>query len=144
MKATGNLNKWCWPKLPGLEKFQGDLIHPANWKEDYDPTGKRVAVIGYGATAVQLVPAILPQVQYMDHYVRGQAWISPAGYVAADPRKANNPDIHNCKSMNAKLDIIAKAGQSLIHLRRERNTLEIRNPTANTATQSRTTSTRFN
>jgi len=58
-----------------------------------------VAVIGYGATAVQLVPAILPQVKYMDHYVRGQAWISPAGYVAADPRKANNPDLHNCNSI---------------------------------------------
>lgn len=45
-----------------------------------------------------MVPAILPKVQYMDHYVRGQAWISPAGYVAADARKANNPDLHNCKS----------------------------------------------
>lgn len=53
-------------------------------------------MVGYGATAVQLVPAILPQVARMDHYVRGQAWISPAGYVAADPRKANS-DIHNCE-----------------------------------------------
>lgn len=83
--------------MPGLEKFRGELIHPAHWKESFDPTGKKVAVIGYGATAVQLVPAILPKVKYMDHYVRGQAWISPAGYVAADARKANNPDLHNCE-----------------------------------------------
>ncbi|KAK4938262.1 hypothetical protein LTR10_021241 [Elasticomyces elasticus] len=95
VKATGNLNKWAWPRIPGLEKFKGDLIHPQAWKDSFDPADKRVAVIGYGATAVQLVPAILPKVRYMDHYVRGQAWISPAGYVAADSRKANNPDLHN-------------------------------------------------
>ncbi|KAJ5116039.1 FAD-binding monooxygenase moxY [Penicillium angulare] len=94
VKATGNLNKWMWPKVPGLHDFKGDLIHSANWDENFDPTGKRVAVLGYGATAVQLVPAILPKVKYMDHYVRGQAWISPAGYVAADPRKGTS-DIHN-------------------------------------------------
>jgi cation diffusion facilitator CzcD-associated flavoprotein CzcO len=93
------LNKWAWPKLPGLERYNGELIQPANWKESFDPTDKRVAVIGYGATAVQLVPAILPKVKYMDHYVRGQAWISPAGYVAADARKAADPDLHNCKCL---------------------------------------------
>ncbi|KAJ0351567.1 hypothetical protein KNSL1_003198 [Colletotrichum chrysophilum] len=97
VKATGNLNNWMWPKIDGLHTFRGPLIHSANWDESFDPKGKRVAVVGYGATAVQLVPAILPEVQHMDHYVRGQAWISPAGYVAADPRKATS-DIHNCKS----------------------------------------------
>ncbi|KAK3633145.1 hypothetical protein LTR56_015921 [Elasticomyces elasticus] len=95
IKATGNLNRWTWPKLPGLESFRGELIHPQAWKDSWNPEDKRVAVIGYGATAVQLVPAILPKVRYMDHYVRGQAWISPAGYVAADSRKANNPNLHN-------------------------------------------------
>ncbi|KAK1856070.1 flavin-binding monooxygenase [Colletotrichum chrysophilum] len=94
VKATGNLNNWMWPKIDGLHTFRGPLIHSANWDESFDPKGKRVAVVGYGATAVQLVPAILPEVQHMDHYVRGQAWISPAGYVAADPRKATS-DIHN-------------------------------------------------
>ncbi|CAK7221647.1 hypothetical protein SEUCBS140593_004636 [Sporothrix eucalyptigena] len=94
VKATGNLNKWTWPKFKGLQKFQGDLVHSAAWKESLDLTDKRVAIVGYGATAVQLVPAILPQVKYMDHYVRGSAWISPAGYVSADPRKTN-ADIHN-------------------------------------------------
>lgn len=73
------------------------MLHSANWDESVDLTDKRVAVVGYGATAVQLVPAILPNVKYMDHYVRGQAWISPAGYVAADPRKAQS-DVHNCKT----------------------------------------------
>jgi cation diffusion facilitator CzcD-associated flavoprotein CzcO len=69
----GNLNNWCWPKIEGLQRFKGKLIHSANWDESYDLTGKRVAVLGYGATAVQLVSAILPKVKYMDHYVRGQA-----------------------------------------------------------------------
>ena len=102
VKATGNLNKWAWPSIDGLQNFKGDLIHSANWDESFDPTDKNVAVIGYGATAVQLVPAILPKVKRMDHYVRGQAWISPAGYVAADPRKANT-DVHNCESPSLDL-----------------------------------------
>jgi cation diffusion facilitator CzcD-associated flavoprotein CzcO len=97
VKATGNLNKWTWPKIEGLHRFQGKIIHSANWDESYDLTDKRIAVVGYGATAVQLVPSILPKVKYMDHYVRGQAWISPAGYVAADPRKTN-VDVHNCEA----------------------------------------------
>ncbi|XXH00789.1 hypothetical protein Hte_007140 [Hypoxylon texense] len=94
VKATGNLNKWNWPEIAGLQNFKGKLIHSANWDTSFDCTDKKVAVVGYGATAVQLVPAILPKVAHMDHYVRGQAWISPAGYVAADPRKANS-DVHN-------------------------------------------------
>ncbi len=108
IKATGNLNKWAWPQLPGLENFKGDLIHPAHWRDSVDLNDKRVAVVGYGATAVQLVPAILPKVKHMDHYVRGQAWISPAGYVAADTRKANNPDLHNCALSPVALSICTK------------------------------------
>ncbi|KAH8883205.1 flavin-binding monooxygenase [Thozetella sp. PMI_491] len=116
VKATGNLNKWAWPQIPGLQEFQGPLIHSANWDESFDPTGKRVAVVGYGATAVQLVPAILPKVKYMDHYVRGQAWISPAGYVAADPRKAN-ADIHNFEHSQEERDRFAQDPKSYIQYR---------------------------
>ncbi|CAI7653527.1 unnamed protein product [Penicillium glandicola] len=118
IKATGNLNKWAWPKIPGLENFKGSLIHSANWKKDFDPTDRKVAVIGYGATAVQLVPAILPQVKSMDHYVRGQAWISPAGYVAADPRKADT-DIHNFEHSQEERDKWAKDPNQYLQYRHQ-------------------------
>ena len=70
-------------------------MHSAAWDEGFDYKGKRVSVIGSGSSAVQIVPSMLPDVKYMDHYVRGQAWISPAGFVAADPRKTES-DVHNC------------------------------------------------
>ena len=82
-----------WPKIPGLHSFKGELIHSANWDESFSPVGKRVAVLGYGATAVQLVPAILPQVKYMDHYVRGQAWITMSEARHGSPRQATLPPI---------------------------------------------------
>uniref|UniRef100_A0A8H7KFR0 FAD/NAD(P)-binding domain-containing protein n=1 Tax=Bionectria ochroleuca TaxID=29856 RepID=A0A8H7KFR0_BIOOC len=94
VKATGNLNKWKWPDIEGLHDFKGPVMHSANYDTSFDPTEKRVSVIGSGSSAVQIVPAMLPQVKYMDHYVRGRAWISPAAFVAADPRKANS-DVHN-------------------------------------------------
>ncbi|CAH0027783.1 unnamed protein product [Clonostachys rhizophaga] len=89
VKATGNLNKWKWPEIEGLHDFKGPVMHSANYDTSFDPTDKRVSAIGSGSSAVQIVPAMLPQVKYMDHYVRGRAWISPAAFVAADPRKAN-------------------------------------------------------
>lgn len=61
-------------------------MHSAAWDNTFDYEDKRVSVIGCGSSAVQIVPSMLPDVKYMDHYVRGQAWISPAGFVAADPR----------------------------------------------------------
>ena len=46
------------PELPGLERFEGKAFHSARWDHDYDLTGKRVAVIGTGASAIQFVPQI--------------------------------------------------------------------------------------
>ncbi|EHL01173.1 putative sterigmatocystin biosynthesis monooxygenase stcW [Glarea lozoyensis 74030] len=58
LDATGILNKWKWPDIPGLNNFKGDLLHTANWPKDFEYSGKRVAVIGNGSSGVQLVPAI--------------------------------------------------------------------------------------
>lgn len=99
VKATGNLNKWQWPTIEGLHDFKGPVMHSAAWDENFAFANKNVSVIGYGSSAVQIVPAMLPSVKSMDHYVRGKAWISPAGFVAADPRKTES-DVHNCKQVN--------------------------------------------
>ena len=53
------------PDFPGRERFQGQVIHPQNWPEDFDSTGKRVVVIGSGATAVTIVPAIAKTAEHV-------------------------------------------------------------------------------
>ncbi|KAF9887951.1 hypothetical protein FE257_009473 [Aspergillus nanangensis] len=77
ISASGALNSWKWPKIPGLHDFKGKLLHSASWDEDYDYSGKRVAVIGNGSSGIQIVPGMLPKVTHIDHYIRGRTWLSP-------------------------------------------------------------------
>lgn len=79
IKATGFVNDWRWPNVPGREDYQGTMLHTANWDDNFDPTGKNVAVLGYGSTGVQVTPAIQPIVKHLDHYVRGKVWVPPGG-----------------------------------------------------------------
>jgi len=79
IKATGLVNEWQWPHIPGREKFKGTMLHTANWDDNFDPTGLKVAVLGYGSTGVQITPAIQPIVKQLDHYVRGKVWVPPGG-----------------------------------------------------------------
>jgi cation diffusion facilitator CzcD-associated flavoprotein CzcO len=65
------------PTIPGLETFQGTRFHSARWNHDYDLTGKRVAVIGTGASAIQFVPKIAPQVKQLYVHQRTAPWIVP-------------------------------------------------------------------
>ncbi|MBL6612728.1 MAG: NAD(P)/FAD-dependent oxidoreductase [Reyranella sp.] len=58
ISGVGLLNRPAFPSIPGLETFQGPVIHTAQWRDDVDLRGKRVAVIGTGASAMQTVPAI--------------------------------------------------------------------------------------
>ena len=70
----------CEPRLPeiaGLDTFAGELFHSARWNHDVDLTGKRVAVIGTGASAIQLVPEIAGLVSHLDVYQRTAPWIMP-------------------------------------------------------------------
>ncbi|KAH1294934.1 hypothetical protein KXV95_006656 [Aspergillus fumigatus] len=77
ISATGALNSWKWPDIPGLHDFKGKLQHSARWDENYDYTGKRAAVIGNGSSGIQIVPGMLPKVAHIDHYIRGRTWLSP-------------------------------------------------------------------
>ncbi|GKU08544.1 unnamed protein product [Fusarium langsethiae] len=60
VKGLGSLNNWKYPNIEGLSKFKGKLMHTANWDATVDLTGKRIAVIGNGASAVQCVAALQP------------------------------------------------------------------------------------
>ncbi|WP_051310202.1 flavin-containing monooxygenase [Thermocrispum agreste] len=65
------------PRLPGIEHFQGTAFHSANWDHDYDLRGKRVAVIGTGASAVQFVPEIASLVGKLTVFQRTPPWVLP-------------------------------------------------------------------
>jgi cation diffusion facilitator CzcD-associated flavoprotein CzcO len=65
------------PALPGIERFQGVAFHSARWNHDYDLTGKRVAVVGTGASAIQFVPRIAPDVAELTVFQRTPPWILP-------------------------------------------------------------------
>jgi cation diffusion facilitator CzcD-associated flavoprotein CzcO len=82
LNGGGILNNWKWPDTPGLKSFKGKLLHSARWDDDYDFTDKRVAVIGAGSSAVQIIPTIYPKVKSLYHWVRSPVWIT-AGFAQA-------------------------------------------------------------
>ncbi len=75
--AYGPLSEPAIPALPGIDTFSGVAMHSAQWNHDVDLTGKRVAVIGTGASAIQIVPSIQPVVGHLDLYQRTAPWVVP-------------------------------------------------------------------
>lgn len=75
--AQGALSEPKIPQLPGLDRFQGRSFHSATWDHDHDLSGERVAVIGTGASAIQFVPQIQPDVDKLHLFQRTPPWIMP-------------------------------------------------------------------
>ncbi|HEY8518405.1 MAG TPA: NAD(P)/FAD-dependent oxidoreductase [Candidatus Binatia bacterium] len=75
--GNGALHIPAYPEIEGLESFEGTTFHSARWNHDYDLRGKRVAVIGTGASAIQFVPEIAPLVGSMKVFQRTPPWILP-------------------------------------------------------------------
>jgi cation diffusion facilitator CzcD-associated flavoprotein CzcO len=75
--ASGALSEPRVPSLPGFENFKGRSFHSARWDHSYDLTGKRVAVIGTGASATQFVPEIQPLVERLHIFQRTPPWVMP-------------------------------------------------------------------
>ncbi|MGW4480845.1 flavin-containing monooxygenase [Rhodococcus triatomae] len=75
--AAGPWSEPLVPDIPGLDTFGGEAFHSSRWNHDLDLTGKRVAVVGTGASAVQFVPAIAPDVAQLHLYQRTAQWVLP-------------------------------------------------------------------
>jgi len=75
--GVGALHLPHTPELPGVGSFRGERFHSARWNHDYDLTGKRVAVIGTGASAIQFVPRIAPHVAELHLFQRTAPWVMP-------------------------------------------------------------------
>jgi cation diffusion facilitator CzcD-associated flavoprotein CzcO len=75
--APGLLSEPSTPTLPGIDRFEGNSFHTAEWDHSDDLAGKRVAVVGTGASAVQVVPAIQPLVHRLVLFQRTPPWVAP-------------------------------------------------------------------
>jgi len=77
VSAAGGLHEPSIPDLPGLDTFAGTTFHSARWNHDHDLAGRRVAVVGTGASAIQFVPQIAPRVGRLTVFQRTPPWIMP-------------------------------------------------------------------
>jgi len=75
--AAGPLSEPSLPDIPGLADFSGAVFHSSRWNHDFDLAGKRVAVVGTGASSIQIVPEIQPVVQRLVLFQRTPAWVVP-------------------------------------------------------------------
>ncbi|ARU88146.1 alpha/beta hydrolase fold domain-containing protein [Pseudomonas sp. M30-35] len=85
VSACGQLNQPAYPSIPGRDSFAGEAFHSARWRHDIDLTGKRIAVIGTGASAIQFVPQIQVNAAHLTLFQRS------AAYVISKPDRAYRP-----------------------------------------------------
>ncbi|MFN3002653.1 flavin-containing monooxygenase [Mycolicibacterium wolinskyi] len=83
--ASGPLPDHKWPDIRGLDTYEGHKIHSARWDHDYDFTDKRVAVIGTGASAVQIIPELVKTAGFVKVFQRTPGWVIPRLDIATPP-----------------------------------------------------------
>ncbi|KAJ4212362.1 hypothetical protein NW759_011750 [Fusarium solani] len=76
VNGSGLLNKYRWPDIEGLHSFQGSLIHSADWDHSVDYANKRVAVLGNGSSAIQIIPQVQKVASKVECFMRGTTWIT--------------------------------------------------------------------
>ncbi|KAI3319407.1 FAD/NAD(P)-binding domain-containing protein [Xylariaceae sp. AK1471] len=93
INASGILNHWRWPEIPGLDKYEGTLLHTANWDESVNLEGKHVGLIGNGSSGIQTLPAIREKCNKVTTFIRQPAWVSPVQgleqHVFSEEEKSN-------------------------------------------------------
>lgn len=77
ISAVGALCEPALPDIEGIDKFKGEVFHSARWNHEADLRGKRIAVIGTGASAIQIVPELAKQAAQLDVYQRTAPWVLP-------------------------------------------------------------------
>lgn len=104
--ACGQLNRPAYPDIPGLERFEGEAFHSARWNHDYELNGKRVAVIGTGASAIQFVPQIAEQVEQLTLFQRSAPYVLP---------KADRPYSEREKRLMARFPLLHDLSRARIY-----------------------------
>ncbi|KAH6970615.1 hypothetical protein BKA56DRAFT_622291 [Ilyonectria sp. MPI-CAGE-AT-0026] len=112
IKGVGTLNNWKNPDIEGLSTFGGKLMHTANWDETVDLKGKRIAVIGNGASAVQCVAALQPKAERLVNYVRTAAWMIPHLFSDGAVQKDCKPLPYLSNRIVTKADIYTDSAEN--------------------------------
>lgn len=121
ISAAGSLSHPALPKLQGLENFKGKVFHSARWDHEFDLTNRRVAVIGTGASAIQFVPAIQPQVGKLYVFQRTAPWIVP---------RRDRPLAEREREMFRRFPLVQRAARAAIYGWRESFGFAFRHPWA--------------
>lgn len=99
VSAVGQLSRPAVPRIPGLDDFDGPLFHSATWDHGVDLAGKRVGVVGTGASAIQFVPAIADEVGALTVFQRSAPYVVPkpdGAYSTGQQRRfAHHPRLHH-------------------------------------------------
>jgi cation diffusion facilitator CzcD-associated flavoprotein CzcO len=119
VSGMGALCEPSVPEIPGRASFAGEMFHSARWNHGYDFKGKRVAVIGTGASAIQFVPALQKDVAHLTLFQRTAAWVLPRLDRAVTDQE---------KALFRRSPLAQKAARAGIYLRREALVLGLRNP----------------
>lgn len=114
VSGVGQLNRPAFPKIDGLDSFKGAAFHSARWDHAVDLTGKNVAVIGNGASAIQFVPEIAPKVGKLTIFQRTPNWCVP---------KADRPFTEREKKLFRAFPLLVRAQRWLTWIMLERNFL---------------------
>jgi cation diffusion facilitator CzcD-associated flavoprotein CzcO len=110
----GPLSRPDYPEIEGIEKFAGEFFHSAQWDSDCDLTGKRVAVVGTGASAIQFVPQIARDVEQLHLFQRTPPWVLP---------KPDRPTTRLERALFRIAPALQQAYRSLIYWRLESRVL---------------------
>ncbi|EXJ79131.1 hypothetical protein A1O3_08632 [Capronia epimyces CBS 606.96] len=94
VSAAGRLNSAQLPAIEDLDQFAGSVVHTAAWDASLDYKGKRVAVIGNGASGMQVIPNILADVEHLGHFARSRTWVSAYFRSNLLSAPADNPGGH--------------------------------------------------
>lgn len=108
--ASGALSSPSIPKLPGLSTFEGDVFHSARWRHDIPLEGRKVAVVGTGASAVQFVPEIAGSAEHLTVFQRTPGWVIPRLDRSISDRR---------KKLYARFPILQRLVRGRIYLGRE-------------------------
>jgi cation diffusion facilitator CzcD-associated flavoprotein CzcO len=110
VSANGGLSEPAIPHIPGLEDFQGTYFHSATWDHSHDLTGRKVAVVGTGASAIQFIPHIQPAVDRLHVFQRTPAWILP---------HTDRPTTERERRLYRRFPIVQKMVRTAIYMARE-------------------------
>ena len=110
ISGNGGLSEPAIPRIEGLETFEGAYFHSAAWDHSHDLTGKKVAVVGTGASSIQFIPHIQPRVDRLHVFQRTPAWVLP---------HTDRPTTEQERRLYRRFPIVQKAVRAAVYAMRE-------------------------